>query len=241
MKNKAKLSTLTLALFALTLTGCNSGEKPIDPVEEEKVDNITGIKLDRRYASMFYNDKVGFTFNEEVQLNPTVFPKKSGTRAITWTSSNPSVATVDQNGLVKAVGEGTTEITVANADGSVSASSHIVVNNMNESKLSYCNTRLNDIVSRQNKSTFEMPDVITSYETFSQTIEKNGAVISKTYFTQDIQTSKDNAYIKLDIDQIQWKCEDASPVLSSFQYVFYTTEQYESYLYSSLKNFIYNG
>ena len=76
---------------------------------------------------------------------------------------------------------------------------------------------------------------------FNIDIEKNGKIVSKTYFTQNIQTSKDNAYIKLDIDQIQWKCEDASPSLSSFQYVFYTTEQYESYLYKTsglVKNYM---
>ena len=64
MKKKTKFSTLTLALIAMVLTGCNSGENPIDPVVEEETDNITSIKLDRHYASMFYNDKTGFTFNE---------------------------------------------------------------------------------------------------------------------------------------------------------------------------------
>ncbi|MCQ2086888.1 MAG: Ig-like domain-containing protein [Bacilli bacterium] len=240
MKKKAKLSTLTLALLAMTLTGCGDVETPETPVVEEE-DNITKISLDKHYASMFYNDKVGFKFNEEVQITPTILPRKAGARKVKWTSSNPNVATVDQNGKVTAVGEGTTEVTISNEDGTVSASSHIVVNNMNDQKLSYCNSRLSDIISKQNKSSFEVPDVITSYETFNQTIEKNGKVVSKTFFTQDIQTSKENAYIKLDIDQIQWKCEDASPVVSSFQYVFYTTDSYESYLYKTsglVKNYM---
>lgn len=232
MNKKAKLSTLTLALLGMTLSSCGEVEKPDTPVVEEE-DNITKISLDRHYASMFYNDKAGFSFNEEITINPTILPRKAGKRKVKWTSSNPEVATVDQDGKVKAVGEGTTEITISNEDGTVSASSHIVVNNMNEQKLSYCNTRLNDIVSRQNKSTFEMPDNVTCYETFNQTVEKNGNVIAKTYFTQDIQTSKENAYIKLNIEQIQWKCEGGSPVFSSFEYIFHTTDSYESYLYKS--------
>lgn len=40
-----------------------------------------------------------------------------GTRAVTWTSSNPSVATVDASGYVNAIGVGTVDIRVSVADG----------------------------------------------------------------------------------------------------------------------------
>lgn len=241
MKNKAKLSTLTIALFAIALTGCESEVYPPDGPVRYPEDNITNITLDRHYASLFYNDKVGSTFNEEIQLAPVVYPKQSQKRRLIWTSSNPQVATVDSHGLVKAVGEGTSEITVSNTDGTISTSSHIIVNNMNDQKIAFCNNRLDDIVARQNKSTFEMPDTISCYETYNQVITKNGKQVSRTYFTQTITTSKDKAILKLDINEIEWKCEDGSPVESSFQYFFHTTDQYESFLYKSsgmVKNYM---
>ena len=229
MKNKAKLSTLLLALTSVVLTGC-------DNVSEPDVDNrdgeITNITLDKRYASLFYNDGSD-AFHEEITLSPVVYPRKNCERKIKWSSSNESVATVDKNGKVTAVGEGFSDITVSNEDGTISASTHIVVNNMKEQKISYCNTRQDDIFATQKSASFKIPDVVTSYETFTQTVEKNGVQISKTYFTQNIKTSKENAYIELDIDQLEWRCEGASPVPTKMKYVFYTTNQYETYLFKT--------
>ncbi|MBD5084792.1 MAG: hypothetical protein HDT33_06960 [Clostridiales bacterium] len=48
--------------------------------------------------------------DNKAQLKATVFPTNS-TDKVVWTSSNPNVATVDENGLVTAVGEGEAKIT----------------------------------------------------------------------------------------------------------------------------------
>ena len=48
----------------------------------------------------------------------TLQPNDVTSRLVSWESSNPQVATVDQTGLVTAVGKGTTEITVKTTDGS---------------------------------------------------------------------------------------------------------------------------
>ena len=65
MKNKAKFSTLALAILGMAITGCeNKSGCEMPP----KVDNITSITLDRYYASMFCNTKGGDdSFNEEEQ------------------------------------------------------------------------------------------------------------------------------------------------------------------------------
>jgi len=51
------------------------------------------------------------------QLTVTVLPEGATDKTVTWTSSDPSVATVDENGLVTAVGNGTATITAATNDG----------------------------------------------------------------------------------------------------------------------------
>jgi uncharacterized protein (TIGR02145 family) len=45
------------------------------------------------------------------QLKATVLPETVANKTVTWSSSNPSVATVDQNGLISAVATGFTSIT----------------------------------------------------------------------------------------------------------------------------------
>lgn len=53
-----------------------------------------------------------------VQLSASVSPSNASNKALTWTTSNASVATVDQNGTVTAKGEGSVVITATAADGS---------------------------------------------------------------------------------------------------------------------------
>jgi len=50
-------------------------------------------------------------------LTATVYPENATNKGVTWSSANPSVATVDQNGLVTAVAAGTVVITVTTLDG----------------------------------------------------------------------------------------------------------------------------
>lgn len=57
---------------------------------------------------------------ETLQLNPTVLPAEATDKSLEWTSSDETVATVDQNGLVTPLAEanGTTTITATAKDGS---------------------------------------------------------------------------------------------------------------------------
>ena len=62
------------------------------------------------------------------QLSATITPDDADNRTVTWTSDNEEIATVDENGLVTAVGEGTATITATANDGSgVSASCVVTV------------------------------------------------------------------------------------------------------------------
>ena len=54
---------------------------------------------------------------ETLQLTATVLPENATDRTVSWTSSNPAVATVNANGLVTAVAAGTATITATTNDG----------------------------------------------------------------------------------------------------------------------------
>lgn len=55
---------------------------------------------------------------DTVTLIATVSPDSAMDKSVIWTSSNPGVATVDSNGVVTAVANGTATVTVTTADGS---------------------------------------------------------------------------------------------------------------------------
>lgn len=66
---------------------------------------------------------------KKIKLNASVFPSGASNKKIKWSSSNESVATVSQNGIVTARKDGTTYITVTALDGSKKcARKKIVVN-----------------------------------------------------------------------------------------------------------------
>lgn len=82
------------------LKGITINTKPAEPVYPESI--------------TLANTEVGI--NETTQLTPTFTPSNTNQRTLTWDSSNKSVATVDNTGLVKGLVEGKTTITATGKD-----------------------------------------------------------------------------------------------------------------------------
>ena len=80
---------------------------------------VTGVTLNKTSTSLY----VG---NTET-LTATVAPDNATNKAVTWTSSDSAVATVDQNGVVTAVDRGTATITVTTEDGNYTATCTVTV------------------------------------------------------------------------------------------------------------------
>ena len=75
-------------------------------------------------------DKTNLTLriDESALLTATVLPEDAGDRSVTWTSSDENVATVNNNGVVTAIGVGEADITAAANDGSgVAATCYVTV------------------------------------------------------------------------------------------------------------------
>ena len=79
----------------------------------------TGVTLNKTELSL--------TVGSSEQLTATVAPAEADNKYVTWTSSNPAVATVDASGNVTAVGTGTATITVTTADGGKTATCTVTV------------------------------------------------------------------------------------------------------------------
>ena len=81
--------------------------------EAPAVVNVTGVNLNKTSTEL--------TVGGNETLTATVLPDNATDKTVTWSSSDESVATVDNNGTVAAVGVGTATITVTATNGTDSA------------------------------------------------------------------------------------------------------------------------
>ena len=80
---------------------------------------VTGVALDQTQLEL--------EAGESETLTATVAPDNATDKAVTWTTSDKNIATVDKNGKVTAVKEGTATITVTTKDGSKKAECKVTV------------------------------------------------------------------------------------------------------------------
>ena len=117
---KAGSTTITITVegndsisLTLNVTVTAGTEEPEEPTDKP----CTGITLDKVSVTL----NVGDTHSIKVTLNPT-----DTTDEVTYTSSNTSIVTVDKNGKVTAVAEGTATVTVKCGD--ITANLNVTVN-----------------------------------------------------------------------------------------------------------------
>jgi len=82
------------------------------------------------------------TLGKKLQLSASVSPQNAFDTSLLWSSSDESVVTVDNNGLVTSMGYGTAVITVTAADGGISNSCLVNVAYVKIKKISLNATRL---------------------------------------------------------------------------------------------------
>lgn len=80
---------------------------------------VQGIALNQSEARL--------NVNEMIRLNAVITPNDATNQSIVWSSSKPEIASVDQQGNVKAIAPGTAVITATAADGGYTASCTITV------------------------------------------------------------------------------------------------------------------
>jgi len=84
---------------------------------------VTGVSLDKPTATLTLGTSTSVT-----TLTPTVSPASATNKAVSWESSNPTVATVISTGLVTAIAPGNATIAVTTADGNKTATCVVTVN-----------------------------------------------------------------------------------------------------------------
>ncbi len=108
----------------ITVTSNDGGFTASCPVHVRQ--SVTGISLDETEATLYLDD--GNVSNDTLQLTATVVPDSAYDKAVSWESSAPDVATVDEKGLVTAVKGGETIITATSSNINRKAACKITVN-----------------------------------------------------------------------------------------------------------------
>jgi hypothetical protein len=83
--------------------------------------NVNSVELTPNKAAMY--------INITLKLVATITPSNATNKKLTWSSSDPSIATVDANGLVTAISIGTAIITATSEDGGKTSTAEITINN----------------------------------------------------------------------------------------------------------------
>ncbi len=109
----------TATITARAVDGGFTDKATIEVVEREKVISETGIS----FSSSSY--PVGV--NGTITLSPIITPSNSSFTNVNFTTSNPNVATVDRNGVVKGIGAGTATITATTTHKKLQATATINV------------------------------------------------------------------------------------------------------------------
>lgn len=104
----------------------------INSNNEIKVSDLVLLKdtLANGYQSLTLNkDNVLLMTNEQERLIPTITPNKILNQNLTWTSSDTTIATIDESGTITPLQEGETTINATTSDGKVTATSKVTIDN----------------------------------------------------------------------------------------------------------------
>ncbi|MDF2567024.1 MAG: Ig-like surface protein, partial [Oscillospiraceae bacterium] len=174
------LDTLVNAEYVLNLLTSSSSEV-----------GVTGVTLNKTNESL----KVGAT----LALVATIAPDNATNKNVNWFTSNEKVATVDANGNVKAIGNGTATITAITASGTKIAKCTVAVTTpVTSVKLNATTATINkgssqNLTATINPSTASNKEVQwTSGNKNVATVDSNGKVTAKAFGVTTIYATTSN-------------------------------------------------
>jgi len=139
--SNGKVTAIKAGTTTITATTTDGSKAALCSVSvEDPIIYVQSISLNKNSTSLIKGDSES--------LIAAITPANATNLSVHWASSNPSIATVDSNGLIQAAGPGTAEICVTTSDGNKSAScSVIVITRLMSLVLDMIDTNLGDYVT----------------------------------------------------------------------------------------------
>lgn len=246
MKKSKLLFSLGVLAFVAPLSACGtktienpdkritSGTEPIVYIDEDnqfiKVNDpdapenkkITSLEVTNPSITLFYNSYDKEYESKDVEYK--ILPYQENKVGLKFASSNPAVATVDENGKITAAGAGICEVTVSTLDGKLSSKTRVSVydTDVAGTKLK---SRKNSILSYQSSPTYVEPEnVHVKQSVVSETVVNRSEVTASTKEAVDIWVSKKNNYFRYCALSQEVKCQGGSVEEEENEYIFYTKD-----------------
>lgn len=175
-------------------------------VEKLVIDNpVTGVTISK--------DTLELSKGQTGNLSATVLPDNASLKTVTWSSSDESVAEVDADGVVTAVGMGTATITVKTVDGEKTASCEVTVTEpkatdvtvfsngaeIEEDKLSVMEGRIRNLTAQALPEDAAQKFTFASSDESIVTVDENGKLTAVAKGTAVITVSADGASKEIEV------------------------------------------
>lgn len=112
-------NALCVECGATQLTAYSSDKGVSKTIDVFVYEHTTGVSIDRSYVELEVGDNV--------KLNAQTLPLELSDNRIAWSSSNPDIVSVDENGNVHSIGKGTCVVKATSVDGNYNAECTILV------------------------------------------------------------------------------------------------------------------
>ncbi len=165
---------------------------------------ITVVVKDEPVKSVKITGDTSMVVKGTQTLKAVITPNNATNKAVTWSSSDSSIATVDQNGKVTAKKTGTVTITVTTKDGNHKATINITVREQKVTKITISGNKTMEAGKTQTLKATVTPNNATnkgitwsSSDSSIATVDQNGRVTAKKAGTVTITaTAKDGSGVK---------------------------------------------
>jgi len=201
MKKRNYYLLSCLALLAMSVTACNAptsrpseGGHSGDHSQGQVETAVNGVSLSYETLTMYKG--------KSATLKATVTPDTALNKEVSWTSSNESVATVNNNGVVSAISEGTTVITVKTSEGGYTATCALTVIAEEEETPYNPDTTDSDI--------YFITDSTLSNGTYDSTADEYTFSISKNY--KQIYVNAPEKVIVIELNGVTLENNSNSPI-----------------------------
>lgn len=221
MKNK--LFLLVSLAGMLALNGCDGKTAIEENVNLFTFPYETAVQSDYLELSS-YNYHIAKDATQTIAV--TSVPSNYKEDQLVFTSSNPSVATVDASGKITGVALGTTTINVKTKDNKYNLNCNVFVT---ESKT--VEAGVNELHEMYNQIGSTRCTKAAEIEIAGQKLIKNNVVQSSYKSVEVIQVDAENAYFKVESDDLNTKTANGSISKSSGAWIFYTDADFNTFMF----------
>lgn len=164
-------------------TSSSNSQEPGSSSNNPSVIRVQGVSVTPGKSSVYLDS------GNTIQLRATISPSNATDRSVTWTSSDTTLATVDETGLVTCLAQGTVRITATSND--------------DNSKKDIATVTIKQYESQEDTlDALNLPNFYETYKRNTQTLDNvtdiNAKELTRTNFFKNAENKKDNYRVGTD-------------------------------------------